>query len=177
MDRIPQNAFTILELMIVVSIIVTLSAFSVMVYSRNIRVQRFEYEVSRFLDILHYARQNALINNTEGFQCPDYYGHKVLIHDTEDAYSLQICCYEDCTCDPVRPTYDPTCQVRNIQDYALGDNISFGDTTRIRFREKAGGTGEATAHTITIESTTLNTCIDIRISPTGLIERQDEYDC
>lgn len=177
MNNTNHNGFTILELMIVVSIIVTLSAFSVMVYSRNARQQRFDYEVSRFVDILHFARQNALIHNTEGFQCPDYYGHKVSIHDSSDAYSLQICCYEDCICDPVRPSYDPSCQVRNVQDYFLAEHISFTNNIEIRFREKAGGTGVSTPLTITLESETLGTCADISISTTGLIKREEQYEC
>lgn len=167
------NAFTVIEIMIVVTIIMSLSVFSVMIYSRNIREQRFEYEVSRYMDLLNYARQNALLNNTEGFQCPEYFGHKITMNSLQ-SYSLQICCFEACDCDPVS---DPICQVRNIQDYSMHDSVTFDGTQHVRFRESAGGTGEPSDIQVQIKSTTLNTCVDINISTTGLIERGTSYDC
>lgn len=160
--------------MIVISILIMISAFSIAVYIHTTHEQKLEYEVSRYKDILNYARQNALLNNTEGFNCPDYFGHKIRMNTNKDGYALQICCYEACNCDPVG---DTGCMIRHVKDYELQDDIVFKEKKDVRFRENAGGTGSSSNTLITLKSTSLNKCIDVIITKTGLIKENNIHSC
>lgn len=159
--------------MIVITIIMAISAFTISTYTRNTRVQQFEHEISKYIDTLNFAKQNALFSNTEGFQCPDYQGHKISMDQNGTKYSLQMCCYEACDCVPT----DTGCLIRNIQDYTLHRSVEFTSVQDIHFRQKTEGLVSGTEVIVTIKSIPLNECVDITIQPSGLIERGDNRNC
>lgn len=159
-----KTAFTLIEIIIVVSIIIIISTFSLTIYARNIREQKFKYEVSRYVEVLNYAKQNAILQNTEGHpDCYEYSGYRVQM--TGKTYTLQLCCSENCN-SPI--------DIQIYQD--IHPSIQFTEYTDIHFREKAGGV-EGGDKTIIIQSTTLNTCVNIKITSTGLISQEKNDTC
>lgn len=147
-----QNSFTLIELLIVVTIILLLSGLSLAYYNQFNEQKKLEKETEKLVDVLELAKKKATSADIGGYSCPVFSGYQVAVGAS--SYSLRLCCSADCTTN------------YSIQTYDFPTNIS-STVNNIQFKPLA--TGVVTAASIKIRSSAINKCQQISVSLAGVI--------
>ncbi|MEN9327751.1 MAG: hypothetical protein RI947_559 [Candidatus Parcubacteria bacterium] len=157
--------FTLIELIVVIAIMTLFFGISIANYNGFTAEKKFDAEVKKFVDILELAKSKARAGDIGGFSCEDFDGYEVAFADPN--YFLRMCCDNVCT------------SFNTISTYAFPDGVTATLTgaTEIRFHPLSFALDSPNPITITINSGTLNKCVEVMISTNGLIEEGAKYAC
>lgn len=159
--------FSLIELLVVVSITVLFLGTGIAQYNRFTVQTKLINEAKKLTDVLELAKKKALSADlipTPGNPitfCSNFTGYRVIV--SAGTYSLNFNCNGT---------------IRNIQDYDLSSNISIiSGAGNYNFTPLMVGPIFASA-TLRIKNSTINKCVDISITPAGIIELDEEpFDC
>ncbi len=162
LDRVPdmrnttdsqgKKGFTIIELIIVASIIVMMSGVTVAFYNEFNNKKVLDAEGSKLVDVLELAKQKS-IHSEISPQCNGssytFAGYSVVI--TRSGYSLKAVC-------PSNPT---------IQQYSFDTSVQSNTNTTITFNPIYGSV--SSLQTIPLSTTNNTNCYSITVTTTGNI--------
>jgi len=151
-----KKSFTLIELLIVVTVIGLFSGLSIAYYNNFTNEKKLEAGADQVYNVLELAKKKTSSGDLSGETCNNdvFDGYEVKSSADGSSYSLSLCC--DGSCNTLIQTYD------------LKDQIVFDPTPlSIQFNTL---TAPVTAQTFTIKSSSLNKYIDIDINTAGLIE-------
>jgi len=153
-----MKSFTLIELLIVTTIIFILSGLSLASYNGFTEEQKLKNEARKFVDVLELAKKKAMtadIGNYDDDACSNFFGTRVDVLPLQ--YTLKLCCQKDCN-NP-SPTFPP---------YSFAPNIRFINTTgNITFSHIEAKISGITS--FTLKNTAINKCLSITISSAGVI--------
>lgn len=159
--RVSNIGFTLIEFLIVLTIIFIFSGLSLAYYNNFIEEKKLEIETQKLIDVLELAKKKTLSADIENYSCDNFYGYQVYVDNS--SYKISLCCSLDCN-----NNYP-------IQNYTLAKNISITNSSlNILFKPLTANTTETS---ITIKNTFLNKCFDILINSIGIIEKGNKYSC
>ena len=167
-----ENAFSLVEILVVVSIILLLTGFSVANYNNFNQENLLKKEVNKFIDVLSLVKTKAVTADIN-FDCKvefsideEFAGYQVGVNTS--GYDFKQCCRD------VATKAISNCGLP-IQSYNFPANISeiFGTTSVIFYPLPSG----ASIATITIKNSSINKCIDISITANGVITAGDQTIC
>lgn len=150
------NAFSILELIIIIAIIGLLVSITVASYGTFQKQQKVEAQAKAFADVLELAKNKAAAGDVAGLaNCKDSVGtdfERYRVRLTSPTYDLSILCDGSWT---------------TINTYRLESGIVFQSNTTIYFNPLAQG---ATNTTVNVINTNNTLCVPVEVSATGLID-------
>lgn len=156
-----QNSFTLIELLITISIIVILTSLTIPFYNQYTAEQQLKNEGKKIVDLLELARKKAISADLASYSCSsntDFTGYQVTANNQ---FRIDLCCGTSNT---------PCSNTNQITTYNLPSQISVSSLpNNFRFTNLEGKTSSSTQITITIKQTTINKCVYIYVSPSGLI--------
>ena len=165
---INRKSFTLVELLVVITIIILFSGLSLAAYNNFTQQKNLEKEVSQLVDVLSLAKGKSQASEIS-LTCvspEEFGGYRVELSGLD--YNFKQCCRDIVTktissCGP------------NIQSYSFSYGISnITGATTIDFPPLSGG---ATATTINIRSNPINKCLEVSTSETGVITTGDLFSC
>ena len=155
------EGFTLLEILIVISIIGTLSIVGVTSYSGFNQSKALEIESQEFVQILDLAKKRAFSNDKAGCGSLDHYSITI---DTENSvdYDLTAVCEGG--------------SINQTLSYHLDSAVIFQQyqSAESRFNPNSSG---ATSNCIIVKHSKLNQCQQVSVNSLGLIEIEDSEDC
>lgn len=180
-----RAGFTLIELVIVISIIAVLSGFIVANYSSFTEEKKLVEVATQVSGIMMQARSRATTGDLGPYPCEPFEGYQVSYESsTPNEYEMRICCNATCT------TAEPSASYI-ISRYELPANIEFVDTVdhesilesfSIRFNPFADGTSLQEADdpenmTVVLKNRFVNKCNWVTVSPLGVIETGKLFSC
>lgn len=160
-----SRGFTLIELIVVVSIMTLFMGVSIANYNSFTTEKKFDAEVKRVVDVLELAKSKAHAGDVGAFSCDDFNGYQVALSGS--TYFLRMCCDNTCTNFNTVATYR----------IPVGISASFASGSSIQFYPLTTGVSVSSSNTITVNSTVLNKCAPINISNNGLIEEGAKVSC
>lgn len=165
------RSFTLIEVIVVFTIIVLLTGLSLATYNNFTQQKNLERELNRLIDVLSLAKAKAQASDIN-FECdgvnPDdeFGGYRVEVSFAD--YNLKQLCRDSSTKILTNPGPE-------ITSYNFPSNVnkSSGDQNT-DFYPLSGG---ASISTITIRNSTIKKCITISITNTGIIEAGNPIAC
>ena len=155
-----KKSFTLIELLIVVTVIGLFSGLSIAYYNNFTNEKKLEAGADQVYNVLELAKKKTSSGDLSNQTCdpfPDPFlfdGYEVKSSADGSSYSLFFCC--EGTCETLIKTYD------------LENPITFDPASlSIQFKVL---TAPVTEQTFIIKSSSLNKYIDIDINTAGLIE-------
>ena len=147
------KGFTLIELIVVIGIVSLFTEIFIARYNENTGQLRLRSEAKKLIDVLELAKKKALTGDLFDKNCSNFTGYRVTI--TSNSYLLLF------GCSSVYST---------LQSYNLTTNIAV-----------ATGTGNYNFtpliinpvfafDTIRFKNSVINKCVDVTISPIGIIE-------
>ncbi|MCX7881307.1 MAG: hypothetical protein N2482_02210 [Patescibacteria group bacterium] len=154
-----RKYFTLIETLIVVTIIITLSGLSLAYYHNFNEEKKLETNADKLIDALELAKKKANSSDYGNYSCLNYSGYRVSISSSQ--YILSLCCNSDCS------------SYINIANYNFSSNIQAVASYSVRFYPL----NKFQSEIIQIKNTLLNRCINIDISSLGVITKGDKVAC
>jgi len=151
MDR-NKFSFTLIELLIVISIISILSTVGLAYYNKYGEEVKLKNSANQLADVLELAKKKA--ESSELFQpCSDFLGYNVTV--TTSYYLLRFNCGGS---------------YQTVQSYNFPTNITaVSGTDYFNFKPLGLGTN-ITVNSIILKNTVINQCQDISISTIGVVD-------
>lgn len=171
MDK--SKAFTIIEILVVSVIILTFSGTILAQYNQQTQQLKLKNEAKKLIDIMELAKKKALTsdliptpNVTPPTFCTNFTGYQFILK-TNSSYSLNYCC--NSSCPTVLNTYNLDSKIVITDPVALPNSLVFTPLMKVFNR---------TFTSISLKNTVINKCLDITISPIGIIELDETLtDC
>lgn len=154
MTKSKQAGYTLIEILVVLSIIVIFSALSLAYYREFDEQRKLDAEAKQLVDVLNLASKKSSSADLSPNPCSDFQGYRVNISNLT-TYKLQFNCggsYSD------------------IQSYTLRSGLTFLESdvgSDVLFKPLSA---EANSSTITITNIVTNKCIKIQVNPVGTVE-------
>lgn len=165
---INRKSFTLIELLVVITIIILFSGLYLATYNNFTQQKNLEKEVSQLVDVLSLAKGKSQASEiTLTCVSPEEFGgYRVELSGTD--YNFKQCCRDVVTksissCGP------------NIQSYNFSYGIS--NITGVSTVDFFPLTGGATATTISIKNSSINKCLEVSTTDTGVITVGDLFSC
>jgi len=154
--------YTLIEILIVVSIIVLFTGLSLAYYRGFDEQRKLDAETKQLIDILNLAEKKSVAADLSPLglnpSCSDFRGYWVSLTGT--SYSLKLNCAGVDTL---------------IQTYTLGSGmtllVSDATVTDILFKPLYSGTNLSTPISVTLTNSSNNKCTKIQINPVGTVEQ------
>ncbi|GAB4219135.1 MAG: hypothetical protein Fur009_3740 [Candidatus Microgenomates bacterium] len=151
-----KNSFSIIETLIVVTIISILFAFGITNYQNFNQQQKLKSEAKKFIDVFELTKKKAISSQLEDQTCTNFNGYELRINSSGNQYQNFFGCSSNYSL---------------IQTYILPTNIIFTVGTNSNFNFPSMGTNlNINTNLLRLKNTIINQCIDITISPNGIIE-------
>ena len=165
-----KKAFTLIELVIAVSIILMFAGLTIPQYNNFNQEMKLKKNARQMTSVLELARKKTITSEliptpmvTPVTYCTEFQGYRVEVN--ADSFNLMYGCAGGYT---------------SVQAYDLEDNISItAGTGNIDFSPSTSGisTNVAVETNVTIRNSFSNRCIDVVISPNGLVTEDSPYSC
>jgi prepilin-type N-terminal cleavage/methylation domain-containing protein len=156
-----QHSFTLIELLITISIVAIIISLTIPFYNQYTAEQQLKNEGKKIVDLLELARKKAISGDiSDSSSCSNFTGYLTAINPTN--LQISICCgiTSGNNCSPSS----------TITAYNLPSQISVSSSSNnFRFTNLEGKTSSSTEITIRIRQTAIGKCTYIYISPLGLI--------
>ena len=151
MDK--NSGFTLIEFMVVISVVFLFLGTILPRYNDFASQTKLRSEASKVLDVLELAKKKAVSADLFDPSCTNFTGYRATV--AVSSYSLKFCCDSICS---------------TVQDYNLGTNVTvitgIGDYNFTPLMINPN----FVSNTLRIKNSGLNKCIDISISPIGILE-------
>ena len=152
MDK--NRGFTLIEFIVVISIALLFLGFTLPRYNDYGSQLKLKNDAKKLIDVFELAKKKAISGDLYDKNCSDFTGYRTTIVGGT-AYSLNFCCSGSCS---------------SVQEYNLSGEVAF-----------ASGIGNCNftplmiypnfvGNSIRLRNSMINKCIDISISPIGVIE-------
>jgi len=167
MDKNKKNkkSFTLIELLIAISLIILISGLTIPFYNQFTAQQELKNETKKIVDLLELARKKAISGDLSNHQsdCANFTGYQIRIVNST-TLQLFICCGQTTS------NYCSTSFV--ITTYNLPNQFSITPVgSNIQFKNLTGYLDNS--YPLNIKNSLINKCISITISPSGLINYND----
>ena len=163
-----QNGFSLVELIVVISIIAVFVGISVNVYRNSVNERRFQEDIELVTSIVHQTRGRAMARDISpdsgAFQCRiNFQSYNLLIDPGTNSITQQIQCNG---------------MVINLDSHVLEySTITFpGALTRLRFVYPVN-LGINSSQTISLRNETIGRCVDIDVPANGAVVINNQYSC
>lgn len=158
MDNYKKRGFTLIELIIVITIITLFSGLTIAQFNSFSEKQKLKTEAQKFASMLELARKKTIAHNTIPSCVDNFNGYKVTF--SPNSYSLSYCCAGDCT-------------YSSIQSVNLPSAIQLvGSIDHIQFVPNFQGTDLTASKDIHLKNTVLggaNKCMKITVTTNGIV--------
>lgn len=157
MDK--NRGFTLIEFIVVISIALLFIGVALPRYNDYGSQLKLKNDAKKVIDVFELAKKKALSGDLFDKNCADFTSYRATIVGGS-TYSLNFCCAGSCS---------------SVQEYNLSSNITFTsgignyNFTPLMIRPNF------VANSIRLRSSTINKCIDISISPIGVIELNETF--
>lgn len=158
-----RTGFTLIELIIVIFVILLFAGMSLAYYGGFNEDKKLFDEVKKVEATLYLARSKSSAADADPALCTDFRGYRLYITNAQ-TYSLQRNC---------GGTYGL------IQQETLPSTIRITSTTpqQILFKPLNTGTDLVAITSIVIKSTIANRCVNIQVTPLGVVSEGSKYSC
>ena len=149
-------SFTLIELLITVTIIFIFSGLSLAYYNNFTQEQQLKNEAKKFVDVLELAKKKALVGDYGDSNF--LYGYRVI---TSTSYYRLVRC-QNINCSPYQ----------EIKTFNIPSNISFLNTYYIHFlplTAKVNSNAPSFPVSIQIRMSSINKCITVETTQFGII--------
>lgn len=160
-----KKGFTLIEILVVSVIILTFSGTILAQYNQQTQQLKLRNEAKKMIDIMELAKKKALTsdliptpNVTPPTFCSNFTGYQFILNSNSN-YDLRYCC--NASCSTVLNTYNLDSKIVITDPVALPNSLVFTPLMKVFNR---------TFTSITLKNTVINKCLDITISPIGIIE-------
>lgn len=149
-----NKGFTLIEFIVVTSIALLFIGNTLPRYNDYGSQLRLKNDAKKLVDVFELAKKKALTGDLYDKNCSDFTGYRTTIVGGRN-YSLNFCCSGICT---------------SVQEYTLNSEIAFTtgvgnyNFTPLMIYPNFVG------NSIRLRNSTINKCVDISISPIGVIE-------
>lgn len=161
-----KKGFSLIETIVVVSIIILFTGIGIAKYNDFSEEKRLDTEVKDFIDFLDAARQKTVQQDVSAGNispCP-FEGYSVKIDASTQKYTLFIQC-PIATETTIEHTFPSSIQ------------ISPSGTHWVVYKYPKGFTTNVSNQTFTIKHLTLKKCVDVTITPAGVINESAKQSC
>jgi len=156
-----KKSFTLIELLIVVSIIVIFSGLLLASYNNFTERKRLEAQGEKIIDILELAKKKSVSRDlSPNLNCLEFEGYSVSF--VSSSYDLIFHCGAD---------------EINVKNYDLDKNVTISAAEEVQFDPDLGVTGESSSLSIVLENSIIGRCVSITIYLSGVVEKGIIYDC
>lgn len=155
-----NSSFTLIELLITVTIIFIFSGLSIASYNNFTQNQQLKNEAKKFIDVLELARKKSIAGDLSNRNCDNFNGYQIKTfanNNQNPDYQLSICCNSSCT------------QIVIIKSYTIPDNINFQSENTFRFWPLSAKLNPPNDLTLTLKNQSVNKCLQITINKFGVI--------
>lgn len=159
------EGFTLIELLVVSVILLTFFGTVLAQYNQQTQQLKLKNEAKKMIDVMELAKKKALTsdliptpNVTPPTFCTNFTGYQFILN-TSSNYSLRYCCNSSCT--TVLNTYDLDSKVVITSPVVIPNSLIFTPLMKVFNR---------TFTSVTLKNTVINKCLNISISPIGIIE-------
>lgn len=156
-------SFTLIEILITISIILLFFGLSLSSYNQLSQEQKLKEEGQKLANILGLAKQKSFAADKSNQNCNDFSGYQIYFIN-QNQCALRLCCNSSCSL-PI-----------NIQTYSISSTlISPSSNSYIWFKPLGSEVKFSSGNpfTITIKNININKCITIDVSRFGLINFND----
>src|SRR3990167_98954 len=164
-----EKSFSLVEILVVVSIILLFTGFSIANYSNFNQESILKKEVQKFIDVLSLVKTKAVtadIDILTDCGADEFVGYRIEINDS--SYNFKQSCRDVDT--KIISTFGTA-----IQSYNFPANISkISGESSVDFYPLSAGASRAT---VTIKNNSISKCIEISISVNGVITAGDQAIC
>ena len=180
-----RSGFTLIELVIVIAIIITLTGFIVANYSSFSEEKQLTETTNQVAGILLQARSRASTGDLGPYPCEPFEGYQVSYESTTpNQYEMRICC--NATCETSGPSasyiisrYDLPANTEFVQ---TADHETILESFSVRFKAFASGTDLQDAQTpqeltVVLKNRFVNRCSWVTVTPLGVIETGRLFGC
>ncbi len=161
--------FTIIELLVVISIVILFSGLSIGYYNSFTQKQNLERGQQLLLNTLELAQKKASVGDlTPDISCQNFVGYRVNFPDTV-SFNLQFCCNED----SLLPD-DGSCSNITGASYQLPQNLILSGVITypyaVRFKQNGQGVSmqNVVVGKIVLKNSVTSQCLGINISDFGV---------
>ncbi|VVA43603.1 conserved hypothetical protein [Candidatus Roizmanbacteria bacterium] len=151
MDK--NRGFTLIEFMVVISVVFLFLGTILPRYNDFASQTKLRSEASKVLDIFELAKKKAISADLFDKNCTNFTGYRTTVAVSN--YSLKFCCNSICS---------------TVQNFNLSTNVTFitgiGDFNFTPLMINPN----FISNTIQIKSSIINKCINISVSPIGVLE-------
>jgi len=159
-----KKAFTFIELLIVVTIMIIFSVLLLASYNNFTERKRLEAEGKKIVDVLELAKKKSIsrdLSPDSDFICAEFGGYSV---DFFSSTSYRLIYH----CEAVEST---------VKYYVLDKNLTVSPVEEIQFNPYLGVTNEAGSIIIILANSLTDKCVNITIYTSGVIEEGSIVDC
>lgn len=159
-----RSGFTLIELIVVIFIIILFSGMSIAYFGTFGEEKKLVDEVKRIEATLYLARSKAnSADAADPSTCTDFRGYRVSFVDPS-TFDLEKNCGGTYTL---------------IQEHVISQGITISSSTplRVLFRPLNVGTDLTAPTTITLRNAKTSSCIDISLTPLGVINEGTKTSC
>jgi len=151
-------AFTLIELIIVLGIIILLSTSTIAFYNNLTELKKLNAEIEKIYHVLNLAYKKTVAGDYSNFNCQNFKGYQVLITGS-NTYELQINCNDS---------------FQTIQSYQLENSINLTSTSNTIFFNVLTGyldNSITSPVTISITNTVISKTKQLQIEKNGKINK------
>jgi prepilin-type N-terminal cleavage/methylation domain-containing protein len=165
------KGFTLIELIIVIAILVTLTGFVTANYVQYSEERKLEDAMVNLKSILSLARSKAAAGDIGSYACGNFQGYQVSYDSGTNAYTTYICC-------GATPGATNCSTKFTTATYPLKTNVTIRSAPfTVVFLPFARGTYGNTEVGIEFRNSFIKQCNYIKISPIGVINLGTPYQC
>lgn len=150
-----KKSFTLIEILVVTSISLVFLGLGLPRYNDYSSQLKLKNEGKKLVDVLELAKKKALSADLQDKNCADFTGYRITIPPSADSYSLLFGCAS---------VYSV------VQDYDLLTNITVTIGTGNYDFSPLMINPSFISNTIRLKNSVINKCVNISISPIGIIE-------
>ena len=165
LNKINKNGFSLIELIIVISIITIFISISVSIYRNSVNEHLFQEDVNLVVSILEQTKQRTIARDTSPqVSCTTFESYNLLINPSNNIIIQEFQC-------------DGIITNLNIYEMEWSTINSPSVETRLEFTSPYGNLSSAIDQTISLRSPSIEKCINIIIPIIGTITVSDPFSC
>ncbi|NTU46944.1 prepilin-type N-terminal cleavage/methylation domain-containing protein [Candidatus Roizmanbacteria bacterium] len=152
--KLSKNGFTLVELIITVSVLMMMVGFSIPIFSKFTQSKTLEKETDKLLDYFNLARTRAQSALTDATCTQPFQGYRVSV--SANRYTIDECCSGSCTV---------------VSTIELSNNITVTPINSSVLFKVLSGTNISNVQTYKVTNSDNNSCMYITINSIGLISK------